>query len=84
MAVGVTWAVRRQGIEVEQATVRIGIAIVGVGQAIVRVRHGRARRRRLVDAGMRRLAVRAARPSVFCRRERSPTQQQGRSDRDQG
>jgi hypothetical protein len=50
MTVGVTWAVRRQGIEVEQATVRIGIAIVRVGQAIVRIRRRRARCG-LVDAG---------------------------------
>ena len=63
-----------------------------IGQAIVRVRRGRARRglvdagarRDLVDAGTRRLAMRAGRPFVFRRRERSPTQQQGRSDHDQG
>jgi hypothetical protein len=54
--------------------VRIGIAIVGIGQAIVGVRHGRARHG-LVDAGMEKLAMRAGSPSAFCRRERSPTQQ---------
>src|SRR5215471_7613582 len=59
----------------------IGIAIVQVGQAIIRVRDSRARRG-LVGSGMGRLALGA--PSAFCRRERSPTQQQGRSDHNQG
>src|SRR5262249_51384891 len=79
VAVGVTWAVRWHGIEVESPTVRIR-TIVGIGQSIVRVRHRRARRdlvdtgtRRDLDARMRRLAMRAGRPFVFGRRERRST-----------
>ena len=51
-----------------------------IGQAIVRIRRSRARRG-LIDAGMERLAMRAGRPSAFCRCEGSSGQQQGCSDR---
>ena len=78
MTVGVAGTERRNGIEVEQALERIGITIVLVGQAIVRVRHGRARRG-LARAGMRKDCSARRAPSGFRRRD---AEQQDHSERD--